>query len=72
MAPKNKRTAGGSAAPALLDYGVVKRLKSALNHRKGDPVADELAQKYADGSHEEKEEILARFVEDIFFMYVSR
>lgn len=48
----------------LLPANEIKRLKSALKSKKGNPGIDELAKKYAEGDKSTKRNILNRYIED--------
>lgn len=71
MAPKKpaKRAARGSEE--TLDVVAIKRLKSALRSRQGQPTYDELSKAYAEADHAKKAEILEKFAEDSKMSWAS-
>ena len=72
MAPKrNSKRSAGETMDTTLDLTAVKKLKSALAYRSGDPVIDEVARQYAQGTREKKQEIIDQFAADSKMKWAS-
>ena len=68
MAPKAK----GKARPDSLPVAEIKRLKSALKYRQGDPEIQAVNDAYDKGTTAEKRDILNRYLADKTFSWKSQ
>eukprot|EP00435_Cladocopium_sp_Y103_P038204 s2333_g10.t1 len=71
MAPKKAAKRAAKGSDEALDVGAIKRLKSALRSRQGQPNIDALSKAYSEADHEKKAEILEKFAEDAKLSWAS-